>query len=122
MSTPETTDHTPLIDIQGLTIRFVAQTVLRNVNLTVPCGETLAVIGESGCGKTVLMKTIIGLIRPTSGRGAIRWKELGRSQRQTDDPTTHAVWFCFPRRRTIRQHDGRPKHCLPLETASGPSP
>ena len=76
MSTPETTDHTPLIDIQGLTIRFGAQTVLRNVNLTVPCGETLAVIGESGCGKTVLMKTIIGLIRPTSGRVLFDGKNL----------------------------------------------
>lgn len=76
MSTPETTNHTPLIDIQGLTIRFGAQTVLRNVNLTVPCGETLAVIGESGCGKTVLMKTIIGLIRPTSGRVLFDGKNL----------------------------------------------
>ena len=76
MSTPETTNHTPLIDIQGLTIRFGAQTVLRNINLTVPCGETLAVIGESGCGKTVLMKTIIGLIRPTSGRVLFDGKNL----------------------------------------------
>ena len=76
MSTPETTNHTPLIDIQGLTIRFGAQTVLRNINLSVPCGETLAVIGESGCGKTVLMKTIIGLIRPTSGRVLFDGKNL----------------------------------------------
>ena len=76
MSTPETTNHTSLIDIQGLTIRFGAQTVLRNINLTVPCGETLAVIGESGCGKTVLMKTIIGLIRPTSGRVLFDGKNL----------------------------------------------
>jgi phospholipid/cholesterol/gamma-HCH transport system ATP-binding protein len=76
MSTPETTNHTPLIDIQGLTIRFGAQTVLRNINITVPCGETLAVIGESGCGKTVLMKTIIGLIRPTSGRVLFDGKNL----------------------------------------------
>lgn len=76
MSTSETTDQTPLIDLQGLTIQFGVQTVLRNVNLTVPRGETLAVIGESGCGKTVLMKTIIGLIRPTSGRVLFDGKNL----------------------------------------------
>jgi phospholipid/cholesterol/gamma-HCH transport system ATP-binding protein len=42
--------------------------VLRDVDLTIRRGETLCVIGESGCGKTVLLKLIIGLIRPTSGR------------------------------------------------------
>ena len=67
MSTKDTSDQAPLIDIQNLTIRFGAQTVLRNITLSVSRGETLAIIGESGCGKTVLMKTIIGLIRPTSG-------------------------------------------------------
>jgi phospholipid/cholesterol/gamma-HCH transport system ATP-binding protein len=46
----------------------------------VPRGETLAVIGESGCGKTVLLKTIIGLVRPTSGHVVFdgqRLDELG---------------------------------------------
>ena len=51
-----------------MTVRFGSQTVLRDINLSVPHGQTLAVIGESGCGKTVLMKTIIGLIRPTAGQ------------------------------------------------------
>src|SRR5205807_5314439 len=37
-------------------------------NLSVARGETLVVIGESGCGKTVLLKLIINLLRPTRGR------------------------------------------------------
>lgn len=49
-------------------VTFGAQNVLRGVSLTVPRGQTLAVIGESGCGKTVLLKTIIGLVKPTGGR------------------------------------------------------
>ena len=57
----------PLIDLQNLSVRFGRQTVLRNVSISVPAGQTLAVIGESGCGKTVLLKTIIGLVAPTSG-------------------------------------------------------
>ena len=40
---------------------------MRELNLKIPRGQTLAVIGESGCGKTVLLKSLIGLIRPSSG-------------------------------------------------------
>ena len=47
--------------------RVHRQPVLRDIELTVPRGQTLAIIGESGCGKTVLLKTLIGLIRPTRG-------------------------------------------------------
>ena len=39
-----------------MTVRFGTQTVLRNLSLEVRRGETLVVIGESGCGKTVLLK------------------------------------------------------------------
>ena len=57
----------PLIDLHNLSVRFGRQTVLRDVSISVPAGQTLAVIGESGCGKTVLLKTIIGLVQPTAG-------------------------------------------------------
>ena len=57
----------PLLEIRGLHIRFGRQQVLRDLNLKILSGETLAVLGESGCGKTVLMKTMIGLIRPSAG-------------------------------------------------------
>ena len=49
-------------------MRFGGQEVLRDLSLAIPRGQTVVVIGESGCGKTVLLKLIIGLIRPTSGR------------------------------------------------------
>src|SRR5262245_42353599 len=58
----------PLIDIRNLHVTFGKQNVLRNINLRVPRGQTLAVIGESGCGKTVFLKTLIDLIRPTQGQ------------------------------------------------------
>ena len=57
----------PIIDVHGLHVRFGRQQVLRDISLTVPRGETLAIIGESGCGKTVLLKSIIGLIAPQQG-------------------------------------------------------
>ena len=57
----------PILDVRGLFVQFGRQQVLRDVSLTVPRGQTLAIIGESGCGKTVLLKTLIGLIQPQRG-------------------------------------------------------
>jgi phospholipid/cholesterol/gamma-HCH transport system ATP-binding protein len=57
----------PLISIEKLSVDFGRQRVLHELDLAIARGETLAVIGESGCGKTVLLKTIIGLLRPTRG-------------------------------------------------------
>ncbi len=66
-----TSSGQPLISIEGLSLRFAAQAVLSGIDLAIPRGQTVAVIGESGCGKTVLLKTIIGLLRPT--RGAVHF-------------------------------------------------
>ena len=57
----------PVLQVRNLHVRFGRQTVLQNINLTIPRGQTLVIIGESGCGKTVLLKTLIRLIRPTEG-------------------------------------------------------
>jgi phospholipid/cholesterol/gamma-HCH transport system ATP-binding protein len=47
---------------------FDSQQVLRGINLRVPKGEILAIIGRSGSGKTVLLRLIIGLVRPNRGQ------------------------------------------------------
>ena len=61
-------EQRPIVEVEDLTLQFGERLVLRNVNLEIPAGQTLVVIGESGCGKTVLMKSMIGLVRPTTGR------------------------------------------------------
>jgi phospholipid/cholesterol/gamma-HCH transport system ATP-binding protein len=64
----EKSSDTPLVDARSVTVGFESQTILKEIDLQIPCGQTLAIIGESGCGKTVLMKTLVGLIRPDSGQ------------------------------------------------------
>jgi phospholipid/cholesterol/gamma-HCH transport system ATP-binding protein len=61
------TAEQPLIRVEKLTIRFGHQTVLKNIDLSVPDGQTLVLIGESGCGKSVLIKTLVGLLEPVKG-------------------------------------------------------
>lgn len=56
-----------VIAVERMSVRFGTQTVLRNLTLRVERGQTLVIIGESGCGKTVLLKSLIGLIQPTQG-------------------------------------------------------
>ena len=55
------------IAIQHLVKAFGAQTVLDDLNLEALDGETMVVMGRSGCGKSVLLKHIIGLMKPDSG-------------------------------------------------------
>jgi phospholipid/cholesterol/gamma-HCH transport system ATP-binding protein len=62
----------PLLEVDGLSVRFGAQPVLRDISLDIPAGQTLVVLGESGCGKTVLLKTLIGLVKPS--RGDVRFE------------------------------------------------
>jgi phospholipid/cholesterol/gamma-HCH transport system ATP-binding protein len=66
--TLSTTPPPPLIALRQVSMQFGGQRVLHAIDLDVHKGQTLAVIGESGCGKTVLLKLIIGLLRPTVGR------------------------------------------------------
>ena len=72
-----TNDH-PLVELRDVDVDFAGHPVLRNISLQIPRGQTLAVIGESGCGKTVLMKTVIGLIQPTRGQVFFDGRELAR--------------------------------------------
>src|SRR5579864_9270192 len=84
--TPENAQ--PLLALEGVSVNFAAQSVLRDLTLSVPRGQTLAVIGESGCGKTVFLKLLIGLLRASNGRvlfdghdlGSLNEKELYRQR------------------------------------------
>ena len=60
-----------LIELRDVSIRFRYESVLRNINLAIHPGETVAIIGESGCGKTVMLKLIIGAVAAHGRQGAL---------------------------------------------------
>ncbi|MDC0989969.1 ATP-binding cassette domain-containing protein, partial [Rhodospirillales bacterium] len=61
----------PLLEISELTMDYSVQgktfSAISNINLTIKKGETLGIVGESGCGKSTMGRAIIQLPRPTNG-------------------------------------------------------
>jgi phospholipid/cholesterol/gamma-HCH transport system ATP-binding protein len=73
----------PLLQVAGLSVRFGRQEVLRDISIDLAAGDTLVVLGESGCGKTVLLKSMIGLVKPAAGDVLFEGRSLARlSDRQ----------------------------------------
>ncbi len=60
-------DAEPILELRQVDRTFGTQDVLRGINLDVYPGETLVVIGESGCGKSVTTKLLAGMIAPSAG-------------------------------------------------------
>src|ERR1700756_4603257 len=72
-----------MIAVRSLAKRIDGQEILRGVDLEIARGETLAIIGRSGGGKSVLLKHLIGLMRPDSGEVWIDGENIiGMSERQ----------------------------------------
>ena len=72
----------PSVELRNVTFRYAdgEPEVISGLNLTVPAGQCLAIAGASGCGKTTLVKLLLGLIEPSAGEiliGGIKLKSLG---------------------------------------------
>ena len=66
----------PVVAVEDLHKSFGSQKVLNGISLTVSRGETLAVLGRSGTGKSVLLRLIIGLEKPDSGSVRIHGQDI----------------------------------------------
>jgi phospholipid/cholesterol/gamma-HCH transport system ATP-binding protein len=74
-------DAPPPIEVRGLVTRFGDLTIHDGLDLTVRRGEVLGLVGGSGTGKSVLMRTILGLIRPKAGTIRLLGSELSSLSR-----------------------------------------
>jgi phospholipid/cholesterol/gamma-HCH transport system ATP-binding protein len=71
-----------MIEIIDVHKCFGEKPVLAGVDLRIPDGDALVIAGKSGCGKTVLLKSIIGLIRPDRGSILIDGEDISRMERK----------------------------------------
>ncbi len=86
---------TPLIEFQNVTKRFGNRTVLDRVNLQIFEGEVTTIIGLSGAGKSVILKHIIGLIKPDEGVILFRGKPITGVKRSELDSSFARISYMF---------------------------
>src|SRR5689334_25044301 len=75
---PVGTAAEPVIRVRGLATRFGNATIHKDLDLDVRRGEVLGVVGGSGTGKSVLLRTIVGLVHPAAGRIEIFGQDVTR--------------------------------------------
>jgi phospholipid/cholesterol/gamma-HCH transport system ATP-binding protein len=69
-----------MIELQKVNKQFNGHQVLKDLDLTIKTGESMVIIGRSGCGKSVLLKHIIGLMRPDSGEVIVDGTDVSRAR------------------------------------------
>ena len=89
------TNTEPVVNVKGLCKSFEQQVVLRGIDLHVARGETLAVLGRSGTGKSVLLKLIIGLQKPDAGSIQIHGQEITGLDRNQLNEIRKKIGFLF---------------------------
>ena len=94
-----------MIELRNVHKRFGKQVVLNGVDFEVREGETVALMGPSGTGKSVLLKTIIGLIQPDSGTIIVDGKDVGHLQAKGAVGAAVQHRVRLPERRALRLDD-----------------
>ena len=84
-----------MIQINELKKSFGTKQVLRGIDLTIKEGETVAIIGESGCGKSVLLKHMIGLLFPDEGSVLIDGLEISAAHERDIFAIRRQIGFLF---------------------------
>ena len=74
-----------MLEIKNLTKTFGTQTVISDISMTLVSGKIYGLVGRNGSGKTVLMKMILGFIKPTSGTIKVNGKQVGKEIDIPDD-------------------------------------
>lgn len=83
------------IVLEGIRKAFGAKVVLDGIDLTVRDGETIAVIGGSGVGKSVLLKTIVRLLAPDAGRVEVDGEDVGSLEKEALYALRRRVGYVF---------------------------
>ena len=84
-----------LIQVRNLVARYGDSTILSNVSMDIYKGEILAIIGGSGCGKTTLLRHLVGLNPPASGSVAIDGHDIANGDAKAFEAALRKIGILF---------------------------
>ena len=85
------------VELRNVTKRFGSNTVIDNINLTIPQGQMVTLLGPSGCGKTTILRLVAGLEKPSEGQIFIDGEDVThRSIQQRDICMVFQSYALFP--------------------------
>lgn len=85
----------PAIEVSDLRVSFGPREILKGVSFQVPRGTALCVLGLSGTGKSTVLRSLIGLLRPTSGVVKINNREVTKLSNSELDQLRRRIGMCF---------------------------
>lgn len=85
----------PIIELEHVGMKFGSFVVHRDVSLDAKAGEVVTILGPSGTGKTVILKLIIGLLKPTSGTVTVMGKQVSALDEAEIRPLRRKIGMLF---------------------------
>jgi len=113
------TDSPPLLEARGLKKSFGSQHVLVDVNLVVPAGSVVSVLGKSGTGKSVFLKCLAGVIEPDAGEILYEGQPIGANDREAWTQFRRRCSYLFQSNALLDSLTALENVALPLEQRPG---
>ena len=88
-----------MLNISDLQVYYGQSRILNKVDIEVPSGQVVCLMGRNGVGKTTLLKSVMGLVRSKTGSIIFRWRG---HQRMPPHRRAQAGWLCSTRARIFR--------------------
>ncbi len=105
----------PLLSLQGVSLRFGEKTVLDGIDLDVQPQERLVVMGQSGGGKSTLLRLVLGILQPTTGTVRFRGQEVNKLGRRQLNAMRARVGMVYQYSALISSLNVRDNLALPME-------
>jgi phospholipid/cholesterol/gamma-HCH transport system ATP-binding protein len=107
--------ETPLVHLEDIVLRFGDKTVLDGIDLKVMSRDRLVILGQSGGGKSTMLRLILGILRPTSGRVFYRHLQVQRLRRSKLNLLRSRIGMVYQYSALISSMTVRENLALPLE-------
>ncbi len=105
----------PVVSVENLVVRYGERTVLDGVNTAVGPSEIRVILGGSGCGKTTLLRSIVGLIKPYSGRVRLFGRRIEDMESDADSDVLRRIGVLFQNGALLGSLTVAQNVALPLE-------